>query len=96
MNEFLEMIVPFFALMGFGGFILFGMKLRYNHLQRIKSGGSSEEEIKQLAEAVGDLRDEVRLMREEVLSINDRVEFTERLLERPREADANPGTQRRR
>lgn len=96
MNEVLDMIIPFSALLGIGGMILVGMKLRYQHLQRIKSGGGSEEEVKQLAEAVDSLRAEVRLMHEEVLSIGDRVEFTERLLERPREADAKPGTQRRR
>ena len=45
---------------------------------------------------MGELRDEVRLMREEVLSINDRVEFTERLLERPNEAEAKADPHRRR
>jgi hypothetical protein len=51
--------------------------------------------VRQLAEVVKDLRDEFRLMREEVLSINDRVEFTERLLERPRETDAKPDSRPR-
>jgi len=44
-------------------------------------------------EAVNALRDEVGLMREEVLSINERVEFTERLLERPK-VEAEPDTRK--
>jgi hypothetical protein len=79
-----EAVMPFLAMMGLGGMVLVGMKLRYQHLQRIKGGGSSAEDVKRLAETVDGLRDEVRLMREEMLSINDRVEFTEKLLERPR------------
>lgn len=85
MSPFLvETIMPFLAMMGLGGMVLIGMKLRYQHLQRLKGGGSSDEDVKRLAETVDGLRDEVRLMREEMLSINDRVEFTEKLLERPR------------
>ncbi len=84
MNELLEMIIPFFGMIGIGGMVLIGMKLRYQHLQRLKQGGSSPEEVERLTEAVDSLHDEIRIMREEVLSINDRVEFTERLLERPK------------
>ena len=45
-----------------------------------------------MVDAVDQMRGEVRLMREEVLSLNDRVEFTERLLERPRGAEAKRDT----
>ena len=92
MNEAVEMIIPFLGMMGIGGMILIGMKLRYEHVRNLKRGSSSEEDVRQIAEAVDGLRDEVRLMREEVLSINDRVEFTERLLERPRGAEAKRDT----
>ncbi|HSG80866.1 MAG TPA: hypothetical protein VLC48_01345 [Gemmatimonadota bacterium] len=85
MSPFLvETIMPFLAMMGLGGMVLIGMKLRYQHLQRLKGGGSSAEDVQRIAESVDSLKDEVRLMREEMLSINDRVEFTEKLLERPR------------
>jgi hypothetical protein len=94
MNEVLEMIIPFFGAIGIGGMVLIGMKLRYQHLQRLKQGGSSPEEVQRLTEAVNSLRDEILIMREEVLSINDRVEFTERLLERPR-AETKSETRRR-
>jgi hypothetical protein len=75
--------------------VLIGMKLRYQHLQRLKQAGSSPEEVERLTEAVDSLRDEIRIMREEVLSINDRVEFTERLLERPRAEEKSETRQRR-
>ena len=84
MGAYLDIIMPFLGMMGLGGMILVGMKLRYQHLQRIKGGGMSDEDVKRIAEAMESLRDEVRLMREEVLSINERVEFTEKLLEKPR------------
>ena len=95
MNPVLEVIIPFFGMMGIGGMVLIGMKLRYQHLQRLKQAGSSPEEVERLTEAVDSLHDEIRIMREEVLSINDRVEFTERLLERPK-AEAKSETRQRR
>jgi hypothetical protein len=95
MSEVLEMIVPFFVFMGLGSMVLIGMKLRYEHLQRLRRGESSPEEVNRLAEAVDALGDEVRLMREEVLSINDRVEFTERLLEQPKTVEPKPASRPR-
>ena len=95
MDPVFEMIIPFFGMMGIGGMVLIGMKLRYQHLQRLKQAGSSPEEVERLTEAVDSLRDEIRIMREEVLSINDRVEFTERLLERPRAEEKSETRQRR-
>ncbi len=94
MDPVLEMIIPFLGMMGIGGMVLIGMRLRYTHLQRLKRGAGSPEEMARLTEAVDSLRDEIRIMREEVLSINDRVEFTERLLERPR-AEAKSETRKR-
>ena len=64
MDPVWEMVIPFMTLMGLGGMVLIGMRLRYEHLRHIKrGGGASEDEVKQLAEAVDGLRDEVRLMR---------------------------------
>jgi hypothetical protein len=80
----LEIILPFLGMMGIGGVVLIGMRLRYEHLQRLKQGGGPPEDVERLTEAVNSLHDDVRLMREEILSINERVEFTERLLERPK------------
>ncbi len=92
--EVLEILAPFFALVGFGGAILIGMKMRYTHLQRTRAGGSAQQEVERLADAVDTLRAEVGLLRDEFLELNERLEFTERLLERPRaDSDALPGQQ---
>lgn len=92
--DLVEAIAPLVAMLSLGGLILAGMKLRYDHIRRLKQGGSSPEEVERLTEVVNALRDDVRLMREEMLSINDRVEFTERLLEQPKTPQSRSDTQR--
>ena len=87
-----EIIGPVVALVSMGTIVLIGIKMRYSHLQRMRLGGSSQEDIDRVVDAVDHMRGEVRLMREEVLSLNERVEFTERLLERPRGAEAKRDT----
>ena len=46
------------------------------------AGGQQEAEY--LADAVDNLRTEVELLREEFLKLDERMDFTERLLERPK------------
>ncbi len=64
--------------------IVIGMKVRYTHLQRTRVSGSAQQEAERLANAVDNLRSEVGLLRDEFLELNERVDFTERLLERPK------------
>ena len=93
--EVVEIVAPFLALVGFGGAILIGMKMRYTHIQRTRGIGSPQD-VEQLTEAVKTLHDDMRLLHEEVLTLSERVEFTERLLERPRTSDTDPEAARRR
>ena len=65
------------------GAILFGMKMHYSHLQDTRISGGSQE-VEHLADAVDNLTAEVELLRTEFLELNERVDFTERLLERPK------------
>ena len=58
----LEVLAPVFALLGLGGAILIGMKMRYNHLRRTRVSGSGQQDVERLADAVDTLRDEVRLL----------------------------------
>ena len=88
--ELVELVAPVIAIISFGTMILIGMKLRYSHLQRTRLGSGTQEGAERLADAVDALRDEVRLMRDEFVELNARVEFTERLLERPRPASSDP------
>ena len=69
--------------------IVIGMKVRYTHLQRTRVSGSAQQEVERLADAVDTLRDEVGLLRDQHLELNERMDFTERPLERPKSADAD-------
>ena len=60
------------------------MKMRYTHLQRTRLSGTAQQDVERLADAVDAVRDEVRILREDFLELHERVEFTERLLERPK------------
>ena len=64
--------------------ILIGMKMRYSHIEETRLGGGAQEEVEQLTETVDHLRAEVGLLRDEFADLNERVDFTERLLERPK------------
>ncbi len=80
--EILEFLAPVVGVTSLGIIILIGMKMRYTHLQRTRVSGSAQQEVERLADAVDNLRAEVGLL-------NERVEFTERLLERPKTARAD-------
>lgn len=85
--EILEPIAAVTTLVALGGLVLVGMKMRYTHLQRTRLGSITPEDVERLGKDVDALRQELQLVREEVLELNDRVEFTERLLERPKAGD---------
>ena len=76
-------IGAFIPIIIFGGiFTLIGMKMRYSHMEDTRVSGG--EEVEQLANAMDNLSAEVELLRTEHLELNERVDFTERLLERPK------------
>ena len=78
-------IAVFIPIVIFGGiFTLIGLKMRYSHMEDTRLGGSSQQEVEHLADAVDNLRSEVELLRTEFVEINERMDFTERLLERPK------------
>jgi len=87
----LELLAPVMVFLGLSGAVLIGMKMRYTHLQRTRLGGSAHQDVERLTEAVDTVRDEVRVLREDFLELHERVEFTERLLERPK-TDTNLGS----
>ena len=80
--EIMELLVGIFFLGGV--FTLIGLKMRYSYLQKTRLGGGSQQEVEHLAGAVDNLRTEFGLLRGEVLELNERVEFSGRLLERPK------------
>ncbi len=74
--------IPIIALSG--GAILIGMKMRYSHLEDTRVRGGTQEDVEHLADGVDNLRAEVELLRNEFHELNERMDFTERLLERPK------------
>ena len=81
--EALGMIV---GMTSMGIIVLVGLKMRFNHKFRMRETPAGENE--RLTEAVEQLTDEVRLMREEFADLDERVDFTERMLSRGRSRDA--------
>jgi cell division protein FtsB len=92
-----EIIAPFLGIIGFGSMVLIGMKMRYTHLRHTRSAAAAPKDVERLTEAVETLRDDVRLLRDELVELNERVEFTERMLTRAKSLDADldalPGPQ---
>ena len=77
------------ALMGvtsIGILVLVGIKMRFNHKLRMGERPTGENE--HVIEAVEQLQDEVRLMREEFADLHERVDFTERILSEGRAGNA--------
>ncbi len=74
--------IPIIALSGVT--ILIAMKMRYDHIRETRLNGGGDQEVERLAEAVDSLRSEVALLHDEHHRLNERMDFTERLLERPK------------
>jgi hypothetical protein len=70
-----------------GVIILVGLKMRFNHKFRMRERPGGED-TERLTEAVDQLHDEVRLMREEFADLHERVDFTERMLSQGKPRDA--------
>ena len=73
--------IPIIALSG--GAILIGLKMRYSHLENTRVSGGREE-VEHLADGVDNLRAELELLRDEFHKLDERMDFTERLLEPPK------------
>ncbi len=67
-----------------GGFTLLIMKMRYAHLRGTGAEAVPQEEVERLADTVDNLSAELGLLREDFRELNEREDFTERLLERPK------------
>lgn len=80
--ETLGVFIPIIIFGGAG--ILIGMKMRYSHLADMRLGSGAEQEVEHLTDTVDSLRAEVELLREEFRELDERMDFTERLLERPK------------
>ena len=80
-------VAPLVGIVVIGNMVLIGMKMRYSYLRRTRVGSVTTEDMERLRDAVDSVRDEVQSMKEELHRLDDRVEFAERLLERPKPAE---------
>jgi hypothetical protein len=62
--------------------------MQYRHKERLQEGADGEA-VKRLTEAVHGLQDEVRALQDASSDFDARLEFTERLLSRPKVDHAN-------
>jgi hypothetical protein len=62
-----------------GIIVLIGLKMRFDHKFRMRERPGGDD-AGRITEAVEQLHDEVRLMREEFADLQERVDFTERVL----------------
>ncbi len=82
----IEALAALTGMTSIGILVLVGLKMRFNHTFRMRETPAGENE--RLTEAVEQLQDEVRLMREEFVDLHDRVDFTERMLSEGRARNA--------
>lgn len=76
-----EEIFVLIAFFGFGTFTLLGMRMWLN--ARMQSRQQlPQDEFHRLAESVDRLHEEVRVVRDEMAELHERVDFTERMLTR--------------
>jgi len=81
-------LVIFAGIFGLSGSILMGYRMYFRHLERLESGGS-DEEVGELREIVADLQEEVQALQKNAAGFDERLEFTERLLAKPRDGRAS-------
>ncbi len=74
-----EIIGPVFALTAMGTFILIGIRMRFNHKYRMLNR-ENPEQVEHLTDAVQHLHEDVRLLRDEMVELHERMDFAERML----------------
>jgi len=81
------LVLIFGSLFGIGATILIGQRMQYRHKERLLEGADGEA-VKQLTDAVRGLQDEVRALQDASSDFDTRLEFTEKLLSKPRVGDS--------
>lgn len=75
-----EGLAAVFSTIALATAVLIGMKMRYDYLAKIRGGGPDREQLARLVETVGQLRDDVVVLRDQVVELGERVDFAERML----------------
>lgn len=76
-----DAIAPLIALVGLGVFTLAGMRMLLSYrIKRFEAQGRGHPH--ELEESVAELRDQVQLLRGDIVDLQERMDFTERVLTR--------------
>ena len=84
-----EGIMAVTAMLGIGTFILVGMKMRFDHKARMLQQPKDSEDVERLVDAVDSMFEQTRALRDEISELQERLDFHERMLTRPRDEDNN-------
>ncbi|MCK5488628.1 MAG: hypothetical protein KAI98_01495 [Gemmatimonadetes bacterium] len=82
------LVLIFGILFGIGGSILLGQRMQYRHKERLQERADPAA-MTELTEAVRDLQEEVRSLQNSSTSFEERLDFTERLLAKPKPAESD-------
>lgn len=77
--DVVELLAPVFAITAVGTMILIGLKMRYTHKANLMQTGAPQR-VERLTEAVQQLHEDFRVLRDEVTELHERVDFAERML----------------
>ena len=77
--QIIDVIPAVMVLTTVGTIFLVGLKIRLGAKLQLQKGSKSED-VERLADAVDGLHEEVRMLREEYTELQERMDFTERML----------------
>ena len=87
--DLMEGIMAITAMLGIGTFVLIGMKMRFDYKSKMLDQPKSTEDIERLADAMDSIYEQTRTLREDIGELQERLDFHERLLTRPKEGEEN-------
>ena len=82
-----ESIMPVIAMLGLGTFVLIGMKMRFDHKAKMLNQPKDSEEVERLVDAMDSMYEQTRALREEIGELQERLDFHERMLTRPKNGE---------
>lgn len=88
--EAVEGLMALLSMGMIGGFVLAAIRMRLKHKENLARG--ADPEIERLADAVDALTDQVRLLTEDTAELQERLDFTERLLTSRKEGEERAHT----
>jgi predicted nucleic acid-binding Zn-ribbon protein len=83
----IEPIMAVFGMLSIGSLVLIGMKMRYQYKSKMLEQPKSAEEIERLADAMDSMYEQTRALREDIGELQERLDFHERLLTRPKDGN---------